>query len=149
VTFDNGNLRLAPAFASDSTRITYARAVAIVRQAVGTDFSFAKSGAPARPVVVLARYTGNVAASQSSSPPGPSHAFNDPNFRLVVAVLLYGPPVFGVRVGGPTGSTGPPPTGPSTYETNLLLLDPETGRFSDSAIFPGPLPRISTSPLNG
>jgi hypothetical protein len=147
VTLYNGKLRLAPALPGDRTSVTYARAVALLRAATGRNSSFTKTGAPARPIVVLARYTDNIAASQASAGAEAHGVANDPNARLVVAVLFYGPPAMCCCC--VTGGTGPPSTGPSTYESNLWLLDPNTGRLGDSASFPGPLPRISTTPQNG
>jgi hypothetical protein len=137
VTLDNGVWYLAPPRPTDTTSLTDAIA--------GHDVSHNADGSLAKPIVFLARVTDEIPTITHAAPGSYVPTLND---QLVVVVLEYGLNL--VSAGGATGSTGPLPTGLSSYESMLGFVDPVTGEgLGYGADYPGPPPPISTTPATG
>lgn len=136
LTLDNGLWYLAPPRPTDTTSLTDAIA--------GDDVSHHSDGSLAKPIVFLARVTDEIPTITHLAPGSYVPLLND---QLVVVVLTYG--LNRTYSGGPTGVTGPIPTGLSSYESMVGFVDPVTGEGSYGADYPGPPPPISTSPATG
>jgi hypothetical protein len=136
VTLEHGQWYLTPPRPTDSTLLTQAVA--------GNAVSHKADGSPAKPIVFLARLTDELPRILKLAPGSYAPL---PHDQLVVVVLEYG--LNRMSAGGPTGSTGPLPTGLSSYESMLGFLDPVTGEGSFGADYPGPPPPISTTRATG
>jgi len=131
VTLANGQWFLAPPRLTDRTLLTNAVA--------GNEVSHHADGSLSKPIVFLARLTDELPRIAKLRPGSYAPL---PDDQLVVAVLRYGTDPIPPQ--GPV--TGTMPTGLSSYRSMLWFLDPVTGEATWGASYPGPPPRISTSP---